>query len=159
MHGKISLEHEGGRTKHTKYTDLQETEARLSEAGPNNHMWKSGCSIYSVVNALKIRFNQVYTAASALKYGHIYRQGDDVPSTTQNGECPICRDLDSVPHILGLCKHPSMPARFIARHNNAVVMIYKAFSTGTKSVNPIHDHGCNQGKFSSFKGTSCGCVW
>lgn len=78
----------------------------------------------SLIKTLKTRFNQVYTGASAHKYGHTYRQGENVP--------PNIAEISTVTHILGSCKHLSMPARYIASHNKAVVTIFEFSSAEPK---------------------------
>lgn len=86
----------------------------------------------TITNAIKIRYNQVYTAASSLMFKRPYMQGQPTKCETNTGGCPICKGQDSVGHILGACKHTTTPARYVARHNKAVTTIYDAYDTGKK---------------------------
>ena len=43
----------------------------------------------------------------------------------------LCPLPDGTNHVLGGCDNPLMEARYTARHNNAVVHIYKAFRQGS----------------------------
>lgn len=90
VHAYVRRNHEGGRTNHTKFTDLQHVATETSEAQSSNHMWRSSCSICAITNALKIRYNQIYTAAAALKHQRPYMRGLVTPCPALNGECFIC---------------------------------------------------------------------
>jgi hypothetical protein len=63
--------------------------------------------------------------------------------THSDGTCPICpphanlpgvtlQNVDTAGHILGGCLHPEMKARYISRHNKAILLIHKAIINGTK---------------------------
>jgi hypothetical protein len=104
----------------------------------NNYMWRSATCTWSMIRKiLQFRTNTYFTAARAfiIKRAYIIATGRH-----KNDTCPLCHAAspniapprDTVGHLLGACCHPAMKACYIARHNQAVHLIFKAISSGSQ---------------------------
>ena len=91
-------------------------------------MWHTSTCLFTTIrHVLKIRVNQLWTAARALQCSLPYRTQAGVRT---DGCCPICPvrhpPTDNTAHILGACSHPKMQELIINRHNKAALMIHAA---------------------------------
>lgn len=129
----------GGNMPHTKMTTRWEATTSISEPGVADLMWGSNVSFPTLRNAIILGYNLLYTSATALRWGTPYmtrKDGSHVPGyrplfVTDNGHCPLCPEMDGTNHVLGGCCNTLMSARFTARHNAAMMQIYKAFLQGS----------------------------
>ena len=103
-----------------------------------NCMWRSATCTWSMIRKiLQFRTNTYFTAARAfiIKRAYVIATGRHKKDT-----CPLCHAAspivapprDTVGHLLGACCHPAMKACYIARHNQAVHLIFKAISSGSQ---------------------------
>ena len=88
----------------------------------SNAFWGSNkCTHPSKSLALKARLGTLFTRARAKMMGF-----------TPDDCCPLCKDRDSIGHMLGRCRHRAMGALYISRHDDAVTQLYRALQKGNE---------------------------
>jgi hypothetical protein len=120
---------QGGHAPVGKYQGWQD-EVRPHVSQPHSAGYWNHCPFSAIILNLKLNWGLVWNAGKAARCAKP-RPGQPTPS----GQCPLCHAPDSGSHIYGGCKHPSMQAHYISRHNGAVQRLTKLIHTGSATQN------------------------
>ena len=108
------------RTAYVRYWADTYADSEGAHPEASNLFWTSTkISQTGRVLVLKARSGTLYNQKLAQRYKH-----------SATNHCPLCRQPDSVGHMLGGCQHRTMKGHYITRHDRAVRKIHKALQQG-----------------------------
>jgi hypothetical protein len=79
-------------------------------------------------NTLKARYGTLWNKKTAYRHRTAYMEGQ---GSARDTHCPLCKDADSIGHILGNCTHSKVKKVYISRHDNAMRLIMKEIQNGS----------------------------
>jgi hypothetical protein len=79
-------------------------------------------------NTLKARYGTLWNKKIAYRHRTVYMEGEGIARDTH---CPLCKDADSIGHILGNCTHSEITKLYISRHDKAMRLIMKEMQNGS----------------------------
>jgi len=79
-------------------------------------------------NTLKARYGVLWNKKIAYRHRIAYIEGQGI---ARNTHCPLCKDADSIGHILGSCTHGEVKEVYISRHDKVMRLIMKEFQNGS----------------------------
>jgi len=145
----------GYSNQNTLYGELHDKIRPHVDAKSSNHMWTDTHTPFSQIRAvLKYRWGVLWNARTAQRMGMHYKpwgcQSKDnnknnnksqatckaakhaPPNMTMIAPCPLCGHPDGGTHTLAGCQNAHLKALYIRRHDDAVKIIHKSISKGSK---------------------------
>jgi hypothetical protein len=78
-------------------------------------------------NTVKARYGTLWNKKIAYRHRTAYMEGQGIARDTH---CPLCKDANSIGHILGNCTHSEVKKVYISRHDMAMrLMAAREIST------------------------------
>jgi hypothetical protein len=99
----------------------------LSEAS-NAFFTSSHTTCTEKKNTVKARYGVFWNKKFAYRHRPAYMEGQGIARDTH---CPLCKDADSIGHILGSCTHSEVKKVYISRHDKAMRLIMKEIQNGS----------------------------